>query len=78
MLDMVLRVYGEQFDVEQFVNQYQDLLILDSFKKGEDDMLGNPSEFSGFDVMIAENETREVVYKKFNSFSMCINWHLAF
>ncbi|NQZ54788.1 MAG: hypothetical protein HRT93_11130 [Piscirickettsiaceae bacterium] len=68
MLDMVLRVYGEQFDVEQFVNQYQDLLILDSFKKGEDDMLGNPSEFSGFDVMIAENETKGSCLQKIQQF----------
>ncbi len=59
MLDIVLRVYGEQFDVDAFVNQYPDLAVADSFKQGEPDMLGHPSPFSGFDVIVAENETEE-------------------
>ncbi len=60
MLDIVLRAYGEQFDVESFINQYPDLAIADAFKAGEPDMLGHPSVFSGFDVIVAENETPEI------------------
>ncbi len=68
MLDMVLRVYGEQFDVDQFINQYQGLAISDSFRVGEHDMLGNPSEFSGFDVIVAESETKENCLQKIQQF----------
>lgn len=68
MLDMVLRVYGGQFDVDQFINQYQGLVISDSFRLGEHDMLGNPSEFSGFDVIVAESETKENCLEKIQQF----------
>ncbi len=63
-MDTVLRVYGEQFDVDVFLNQYPDLLVSDAFKKGEPDMLGNPSEFSGFDMIVAENETGPICIEK--------------
>ena len=68
MLDMVLRVYGEQFDVDQFINQYQGLAISESFRGGEHDMLGNPSEFSGFDVIVAESERKENCLEKIQQF----------
>jgi|TARA_B100000795_G_scaffold93103_1_gene68128 hypothetical protein len=57
MLDMVLRIYGEQFDVALFCNKYPEMAISTLFKKGELDILGNSNEFSGFDVIISENET---------------------
>ena len=57
MLDMVLRIYGEQFDVALFCNKYPEMAISNLFKKGELDILGNPNEFSGFDVILVENET---------------------
>ena len=57
MLDMVLRIYGDQFDVALFCNKYPEMAISDLFKKGELDILGNPNEFSGFDVILSENET---------------------
>jgi len=63
-LDIVLRIYGEQFDVAQFLNQYQGLAISDSFRKGEPDMLGNPNEFSGFDLIVAENQAGPVCIEK--------------
>ena len=53
MLDSVLRVYAEDFDVDLFLNQYSDLVVADAFRKGEQDMLGNPNAFSGFDVIVA-------------------------
>tara|TARA_R110002111_G_C5682311_1_gene343894 strand:+ start:82 stop:480 length:399 start_codon:yes stop_codon:yes gene_type:complete len=64
MLDIVLRVYGEQFDVDQFLTQYPDFQASDLFKKGEPDMLGNPNEFSGFDVIVAESELGSVCIDK--------------
>lgn len=57
MLDMVLRIYGEQFDVGLFCKKYPEMAISNLFKKGELDILGNPNEFSGFDVILAEDET---------------------
>ena len=57
MLDMVLRIYGEEFDVALFCNKYPEMAISNLFKKGELDILGNPTEFSGFDVILVENET---------------------
>lgn len=63
-MDIVLRIYGEQFDVAQFLNQYQGLAISDSFRKGEPDMLGNPNEFSGFDLIVAENQAGPVCIEK--------------
>ena len=63
-MDIVLRIYGEQFDVAQFLNQYQGLAISDSFRKGEPDMLGNSNVFSGFDMIVAENETGPVCIEK--------------
>lgn len=57
MFDAVLRVYGEQFDVAACLEQHSDLLISESYLKGELDMFGNPNSFSGFDVVVAENAT---------------------
>jgi hypothetical protein len=68
MLDIVLRAYGEQFDVDSFVNQYPDLAIADAFKQGEPDMLGHPCAFSGFDVIVAENETAESCLQNMQQF----------
>jgi hypothetical protein len=68
MLDIVLRVYGEAFDVDSFFDQYQNLVASDSYKKGEPDLLGNPSDFSGFDVIIAENETQQICLQKVQYF----------
>lgn len=68
MLDIVLRVYGEQFDVDLFFNQFHDWVASDTYKKGDPDLLGNPSDFSGFDVIIAENETQEICLQKIQHF----------
>ena len=68
MLDSVLRVYAEDFDVDLFLNQYSDLVVADAFRKGEQDMLGNPNAFSGFDVIVAENETKENCLQKVQQF----------
>ena len=68
MLDSVLRVYSEEFDVDSFLAQYSDLVVADTFRKGEQDMLGNPNEFSGFDVILAENETKEDCLQKVQTF----------
>jgi hypothetical protein len=68
MLDIVLRVYGEEFDVSLFLSHYSDLNVSDSFKKGEHDMVGNPSDFSGFDVIVAEDQTKEVCLQKIKQF----------
>ena len=78
MLDSVLRVYGEQFDVDLFVKQYQDLVVSDSFKKGEKDMLGNPNPFSGFDVIVAESETAENCLQKIQQFLEVYQQALSF
>lgn len=68
MLDTVLRVYSEQFDVNLFVNHYQNLVISDVFKKGEPDMFGNPNTYSGFDVIVAENESSEACIERIQQF----------
>jgi len=68
MLDSVLRVYGEDFDVDSFLAQYAELEVAGAFRKGEQDMLGNPNEFSGFDVIVAENETKENCLQKVQQF----------
>lgn len=68
MLDIVLRAYGEQFDVSLFLDNYSDLIVSDSFKKGEHDMFGNPSDFSGFDVIVAENQTKEECLQQIQQF----------
>jgi hypothetical protein len=68
MLDIVLRVYGERFDVDSFLAQYSDLVVADAFRKGEKDMLGNANEFSGFDVIAVENETKENCLQKVQQF----------
>ena len=69
MLDMVLRIYGEQFDVALFCNKYPEMAISNLFKKGELDILGNPTEFSGFDVILVENETAINGLQKTKQFS---------
>ena len=35
MLDMVLRIYGEEFDVALFCNKYPEMAISNLFKKEE-------------------------------------------
>jgi len=37
MLDSVLRVYGEDFDVDSFLAQYAEIVVADAFRKGEQD-----------------------------------------
>jgi hypothetical protein len=67
-MDIVLRAYGEQFDVGLFLNQYQGLIVSDAFNKGEPDMLGNANEYSGFDVTVAENDMAYNCLKKMQQF----------
>jgi hypothetical protein len=64
MLDAVVRVYGEEFDVALFLEQFDGLAMSDVFNKGEPDMLGNLNEFSGFDVIVAESETGHICIDK--------------
>lgn len=68
MLDAVLRVYGEEFDVESFLAQHAALASSDSFNKGDLDMFGNPSEFSGFDVIVAERCDAETCLQSLHQF----------
>ncbi len=56
MLDSVLRVFGEEFDVDSFLNEYPIQAHTESFRKGEPDLLGNPNSESGFDALLSENE----------------------
>lgn len=63
-MDIVLRIYGEQFDVALFLKQFDGLAKSDLFNKGEPDMLGNPNEFSGFDLIVAENQAGPVCIEK--------------
>lgn len=64
MLDIVLRTYGESFDVDDFVSQYPAFTVDDVFRQGELDMLGHPNAFSGFDEIVAENETADAALVK--------------
>ena len=68
MLDVILRVYGEEFDMASFLSQHQNLIVADSFNKGEHDMFGNPNPFSGFDVIVAESETAENCIQRIQQF----------
>ncbi len=63
-MDIVLRVYGEEFDVALFLKQFDGLAKSDLFNKGEPDMLGNPNEFSGFDLIVAESQAGPVCIEK--------------
>lgn len=56
MLDSVLRVFGEEFDVESFLQQHKLSVPIESYKKGAPDILGNPNSDSGFDALLSENE----------------------
>ena len=64
MLDAVLRVYGEEFEVDLFLKQFDGLAKSDLFNKGDPDMLGNPNEFSGFDLIVAESEAGPICIEK--------------
>lgn len=70
MLDAVLRVYGEEFDVAQFLSQHTELVSSDSFNKGELEMFGNLNEFSGFDVIVAEQYDAETCLRSLHQFLM--------
>jgi hypothetical protein len=59
MLDAVLRIYGHNFDVDPFLENHPELESSGTFKKGELDMFGNPNEFSGCDVVVAEQRDAE-------------------
>ncbi|WP_370980286.1 hypothetical protein [Agaribacterium sp. ZY112] len=54
MLDSVLRVYGESFDVEAFLAQHPIDAHLEAYNIGDTDILGGACEHSGFDALISE------------------------
>ena len=56
MFDSVLRVYGENFDVDSFLASHALSVPLEIFRQGENDILGNPNPDSGFDALISEND----------------------
>lgn len=55
MLDSVLRVFGEDFDVKSFLQHNKLSVPVDSYNKGEPDILGSPNSDSGFDALLSEN-----------------------
>ncbi len=55
MLDSVLRVFGEEFEVESFLKAHALSVPVETYKKGEEDILGNANVESGFDAFISEN-----------------------
>ncbi len=57
MIDSVLRVYGEEFDVDSFLVNNSLTIPFESYRKGDDDILGNPNMESGFDALLSENES---------------------
>ncbi len=56
MFDTVLRVFADDFDVESFLASVDLGVPSEAFKKGENDVLGNPNPDSGFDALVSENE----------------------
>lgn len=56
MFDTVLRISAEDFDVDSFLASVDFGVPVEAFKKGENDILGNPNPDSGFDALISENE----------------------
>lgn len=56
MLDAVLRVFGNEFDVGTFLQKNSVSVQVQPFLKGEPDILGNPNSDSGFDAIISERE----------------------
>ena len=55
MLDSVLRVFGEDFDVKSFLQHNKLTVPVDSYNIGEPDILGSPNSDSGFDALLSEN-----------------------
>lgn len=56
MIDSVLRVFSDDFDVEQFLTQTSLSVPYQSYIKGQADLLGSPNLESGFDALISEAE----------------------
>ncbi len=56
MLDAVLRVLGDEFDVGAFLQKHPLSVQVQPFLKGEPDILGNPNSDSGFDAIVSETE----------------------
>jgi len=57
MFDSVLRVSSEKFDVNSFLERYTLAVPFETYRKGENDILGHPNSESGFDALISENES---------------------
>lgn len=56
MIDAVLRVFGEEFDVGAFLQKNPLSVQVEPFLKGEPDILGNPNSESGFDAILSEKQ----------------------
>ncbi len=55
MLDSVLRVYGKEFDVDSFLNEYPIPTVNGVYHKGEMSLRKKVHEYSGFGVLLSEN-----------------------
>lgn len=56
MIDAVLRVFGEKFDVDVFLQKHPLSVQVEPFFKGSPDILGNPNNESGFDAILSEKQ----------------------
>jgi len=56
MFDSVLKVCAESFDVDSFLELHRLTVPYEAYRKGENDILGNPNLESGFDALISEHE----------------------
>lgn len=55
MMDTVLKVFADNFDVVSFLEKNTLSFDIEPYIKGEPDLLGSPNLESGFDAIISEN-----------------------
>lgn len=68
MLDSVLKVFGESFDVVSFLQNHSVAFDTEPYIKGEPDILGSPNLESGFDALISENPDHDQHLDEIKSF----------
>ncbi|MDF1587663.1 MAG: hypothetical protein P1P93_00660 [Gammaproteobacteria bacterium] len=68
MIDSVLNVFGENFDVESFLQNHPLPFDAEPYIKGEPDLFGSPNLESGFDALISETATPDQHIKELCAF----------
>lgn len=68
MIDSVLKVFGEKFDVESFLQNHPLSFDAEPYIKGEPDLLGSPNLESGFDALVSETATPDEHMKELCAF----------